>query len=369
MESSHWQGIRFCDTSKSLNENERTGIIERIWYSEKKLEPGDTFGYFEFLRREQLIRDIIYSNANASRTNLWAKVRVVLPVSIPDDEIDRIITIMIRLFLMIRVKFCDSRVYVPPNQLPFLRNQSLFDVLKNFQNGRLLSDFNMADRYPLWFNAVDLEKKAGLEIGWTDYITEHLTIQGKMVLLFRHIEALKYLEQSEAMTLELFSRNFITETMCSILLFFPTKNGGPVTLQDYNKRFLSQEDPESCLTRLINKDSWEVKEVTRLFQDYPVWHQRLAYILEIAKNPTDWSFKRLWYDDREESLWWARWALITAVFLAIIFGLIQSITGIIQVIGCLNLVSAYPGLEDPGNTSDVNMGAFDAEGITGHTSG
>ncbi|KAF5707945.1 hypothetical protein FMUND_10810 [Fusarium mundagurra] len=345
MQRSRWQSIRFCDSSTSLNENDEAELIERMWYSEKKLIPGDHCGYFEFLQRERknqqrpvntnvtfkhiiTIRDVVFSNAKANRIDIWKTVREVLPSSIHNDEIEGILILVIRLFLMIRVSFCESRVYVPPNQRPFLRNQSLHNILESFQTGRPLSDFNLTDRYPLWFNAIDLEKKAGLEIGWTDYMTEHLTIQSKKILLFRHIEVLKYLEQSETMTAELLSQNFVAETMCSILLFFPTGS----RLEEYNERFLPQGGRERWLNRLINKDSQEV-EVTRLFQDYPVWHQRLAYILEISKNPTDWSLKRLWYDDREESLWWAKWALITAAFLAIIFGLIQSITGIIQVTG------------------------------------
>ncbi|KAG5751841.1 hypothetical protein H9Q70_005531 [Fusarium xylarioides] len=342
MATSNSHAILFHEGPSQWNGNQKTRFIELMWHSEKKLLPDEPFAYFEFLRQDRgdkvtthftfqhviTVRDIIYDNSNESRDGIWAKVRQSLPSSIPDGDIKGIIVMVIKLLLMIRVTFCDSRVYVPPNQLPFLRDQNFDDVLKKFQTSRPPSE---TDRYPLWFNAIDLEKKAGLEIVWTDYITEHLTIQGKRVLLFRQIEALKYLERSTPVTSRLLSQDFITETMSSVLLFFPNDQGYPYESFDYTERFIPQGEPEACLGRLF-KDSSEV-QVSRLSHDYPVWHQRLAYILEVSKNPTDWSLKRLWYDDREESLWWAKWALITAVFLAIIFGLIQSITGIIQVTG------------------------------------
>jgi len=65
--------------------------------------------------------------------------------------------------------------------------------------------------------------------------------------------------------------------------------------------------------------------------DFPVWKNSLTHIAKYSNTEGAWSFKRWWYDGRDEALWWTRWSLLLALSLTVLFGLIQSITGIMQV--------------------------------------
>ncbi|KAJ3535290.1 hypothetical protein NM208_g7197 [Fusarium decemcellulare] len=277
------------------------------------------------------IRNIVCKNYEKKRGDLYDLVKGELrpELTLSPETTQDIIILVIRLLLMVRVEFRNNQVYASPNQLQMSENQTLQSVLAPIQSGLPLRDWNVRDEFPLWFNVIDLEKKAGLRIEWADYITDHLRIQSGTLLLFRNVEALKYIEQSETLTSKFLNKDFINETIRSVLLFFPCKNHQHSS-HDYLEWALSRGTIENW-HRSIIKDCQE-SHISRLYQDYPVWHQHLAYALEVSKNQSNWSLKRCWYDDRDEALWWTRWALIAAVFLTVLFGLIQSITGIIQVI-------------------------------------
>ncbi|KAF4447354.1 hypothetical protein FALBO_16953 [Fusarium albosuccineum] len=311
----------FLDHQQCLNVQEKEAYILSMWKSAKPYSSFLLSAYFVLLQHERriaandsdpessllefrdilTIRDGICKNYEKERGDLCNLVESELrpELALSHETTQDVIILVVRLLLLVRVEFRNNQVYASPNQLQMSENQTLQSVLAPIQSGPPLRDWNVRDEFPSWFNVIDLGKKAGLRIGWADYITDHLRIQSGTLLLFRNVEALKYIEQSE-------------------------------TLHDYLEWDLSRGGIEDWY-RLITKDC-EESHISRLYQDYPVWHQHLAYVHEVSKNQGDWSLKRCWYDDRDESLWWTRWALIAAVFLAILFGLIQSITGIIQVI-------------------------------------
>jgi hypothetical protein len=65
---------------------------------------------------------------------------------------------------------------------------------------------------------------------------------------------------------------------------------------------------------------------------YNFWSERLFTMSEtfqITKplNPIQW-----WYDRRDMGQWWSFWLVAAGLFLAVLFGLIQSTTGILQVV-------------------------------------
>ncbi|KAK4160635.1 hypothetical protein QBC43DRAFT_359115 [Cladorrhinum sp. PSN259] len=210
---------------------------------------------------------------------------------------------------------------------------SLRDALKRLQTAPLNQDADLLADFPLWFNVTDLERITGLKVGWADYITDHLAIINGTLYLCRNVEALKQIRASTTLfpPLEgkkLLTKDFIEETIRSVLLFFPAD-----TDHDYGN-WLAKGNSAHGLNDwqqalVADFEQWPS---SRQVVDYPIWGQRLLRISETSRREGAWSIKRLWYDRRDESLWWTRWGLITAGGLALIFGLIQSITGIIQVV-------------------------------------
>ena len=67
-------------------------------------------------------------------------------------------------------------------------------------------------------------------------------------------------------------------------------------------------------------------------KSYIYWRERLLNISERYERSKPSSFLQWWYDRRDMGQWWTFWLLITGIFLTVLFGLIQSITGILQVI-------------------------------------
>jgi hypothetical protein len=113
-----------------------------------------------------------------------------------------------------------------------------------------------------------------------------------------------------------------------VLLLFPKME------HDYTQWFRDNGRDGEWQKRLV-ADTYETEYNTALecrkVEGFPVWGPRL---LQVQKSPSQEKnvIKKWWKDDRDESLWITRWSLIAAVFLTILFGLTQSITGIIQVV-------------------------------------
>ncbi|KAH6949285.1 hypothetical protein DER45DRAFT_97158 [Fusarium avenaceum] len=345
-DSSDLNSVFFNDTSRALNDDEREEFITRIWDTKKEYNSRELSAFFDFLEDERktaakqglkftfedffTLRNILYKYPEKSWTEILEKVRNENLAFIPGESVGKAIILIIRSFLLIRAKFCESNVYVYPGELAILQDESLNTILQKFRNPRSIRDGSAIQRYPRWFNAIDLSKKAEMRIEWTDYITDHLTIQGGVLLLFRHSQALKYMENSAILTSDFFGRDFITETRRSVLLFFPPDREGlhPNGLNYYH--WMTGGAILKYWQLELLKDSGK-GEISTFSTDYPVWHQKLDYILEVSQSQSNLSLSSIWYDDRDQALWWTRWALITAVFFAIVFGLIQSITGIMQV--------------------------------------
>ena len=66
--------------------------------------------------------------------------------------------------------------------------------------------------------------------------------------------------------------------------------------------------------------------------NFSQWGLRLATIQEAYDRKTPSTFFQFWHDRRDMSKWWGFWMIVVTVFLTILFGLIQSITGMMQVV-------------------------------------
>jgi hypothetical protein len=66
-------------------------------------------------------------------------------------------------------------------------------------------------------------------------------------------------------------------------------------------------------------------------EDFPFWHDRFVVLKEYYDNASPKGLRGLWRDRRRKDQWFNSWIGILAIFLAVFFGLVQSIEGAIQV--------------------------------------
>ncbi|PCD21487.1 hypothetical protein AU210_016449 [Fusarium oxysporum f. sp. radicis-cucumerinum] len=340
---------QFYQASAKLSTTEREAFINAIWKSSKTFNEFELSSYFEFLERESRVNNPAYShlcfghifrigsilceNQDKSAPELEALVENILSsFNLQPEVLQDIIILVIRLTCMVRVEFHNPYSYPSPFQLQMQAPQSFQETLNKLQIGPPSREWSMQHELPLWFNVIDLERKANLRIGWTDYLNEHLTYQSGTLMLFRHIKVLEYMERSEILAGNFYKLEFLIETRRSIMLFFPLSEYKYNT-QDYLDWFLSRGPIEEWKRLLAGRDP--NSPMSRFYEDFPIWHGKLLYLLNISNNQGNWDLKRCWYDDRDQSLWWIRWGFITVIFLVILFWLINSITSIILVINAV----------------------------------
>jgi len=174
-------------------------------------------------------------------------------------------------------------------------------------------------RLDLDFNARNLYFIGGLKIELTNNLLDHLEVvyfEGETtVMIFHHVCFLQNQQH------EYFPPGFIAETLQTLALLFPQGKWFKKTKAWYTKELrpvTPDADPAilACGTVTMTE-----------FSDYRYWHDRLVrlkLLFDQAKPRT----LRQWWNDRRDRQWHALWA---AVALGILFGLVQSIEGAVQI--------------------------------------
>ncbi|KAK6342456.1 hypothetical protein TWF718_007859 [Orbilia javanica] len=250
------------------------------------------------------------------------------------------IKLVVKLTYLIDVEFVDDGHFAEHDKLPFYDGDTLSQTLGKIQprvpsNQSSYYELSLPwHAFPRWLNVIDWERATGIEIKWTELLNKHLLLRNRKLYLFANLKFLGQLKGSPGYT-QLFSGNFPEETIASTLLFLPygTKSA------DHYSKWMEKKCGESELGSALEdiayeNDSSDIHGNSRFREvdSYPKWRYQLIAVALAPRLGGYFNLKRLWYDDRDESKWWTSWALIMAVFLAIVFGLIQSITGIIQVV-------------------------------------
>jgi hypothetical protein len=87
-----------------------------------------------------------------------------------------------------------------------------------------------------------------------------------------------------------------------------------------------QLDPGAIRCKRLGSDALSTEH-------YRYWRRRLVELKEAYDGHQPRSPLQVWRDDRHVVQWWTFWIAALVLFLTILFGLIQSITGILQVSG------------------------------------
>lgn len=109
------------------------------------------------------------------------------------------------------------------------------------------------------------------------------------------------------------------ETLDTISLLIPRDDR-------YCLRWLKQNKKE----HLLDPGIANLKPAPREIARYHHWRDRLQIIEEEFSESEPATLSQWWYDRRKKVQWYTFWVAILVLFLTIVFGLIQAITGIVQ---------------------------------------
>jgi hypothetical protein len=119
---------------------------------------------------------------------------------------------------------------------------------------------------------------------------------------------------------DLYPDRFLKETEDTLRLLFPTVN---LKSAKRTRRIAERDD--------VDIEAAIADHASRDLRNYPFWHERLRKIQETYDAARPKRIKQWWFDRRDKVNWATLWVAVTVFVLTVVFGVIQSVTGIIQV--------------------------------------
>ena len=224
---------------------------------------------------------------------------------------------------------------------------SLNDFMKQTFEPRVLSDNKRLEKL---FNARNITRIAEINIRWTCNLADHLRLEDEdtAVQVFSHASFLELHQNSwvfyrpdhyeaNSSLRDIFPSNFITETLQTLALLFPSDDKKVATwFRKEQKRFPISWfiDPHAMnLPCLAKKDHHT--------ENFEFWHDRLVLLKQAFDEANPKSMQQLWIDRRQMAQWAYFWyAIILVVGVTVFFGLVQSVIGAMQVYKAYHPTSA-----------------------------
>ena len=234
------------------------------------------------------------------------------------------IFLAVRLWLMLNVGSSATNTLIWGSTTPeWLEHQSLDDIID--------SCFPLSDpspRFSQWpssLHAYNLERIGGFQIHWTDHLADHLYLNEDMgtISVYHHVQVLRGLQHHKAPD-HLLPDRLLQETLQTLALLIPRAN------RDCKKWF---ERVHRLDAAGIDKAAGDVELLrwARSPGKYKYWALRLSVIKDAYDTSEPKDLAQWWHDRRRKVQWYTFWVAILVLVLTIIFGLIQSVTGILQV--------------------------------------
>ncbi|KAL2833321.1 hypothetical protein BDW59DRAFT_180084 [Aspergillus cavernicola] len=227
-----------------------------------------------------------------------------------DDTLDACIDLTIRLLFMLDVGEFPN--YFSGRRKLVWSNGSLRDFMKEVYPEKLPLN-NDGIKLGRGFDVYNMVRIAGFNIELTTNLSDHLRLRDadKTVTIFHHASFLKGQRQ-----LPFFPDGLVDETLATLSLLFP--QGDRNTEKWYNK----QESPDE-----LDHEVQECGSPQRRIDKYNYWHDRLVILKEAFDETRPSTLSQWWNDRREGTQWYTLWV---AILLTLLFGLIQSIVGALQ---------------------------------------
>ncbi|KAJ5497052.1 hypothetical protein N7463_009039 [Penicillium fimorum] len=169
------------------------------------------------------------------------------------------------------------------------------------------------------FKMYNVVRIAGFKLEPTSNLRDHLRLRdvNKTIEVFHHASFLMAHTQSS-----IFPPGLVNETLTTLAFLFPEGE------RETEKWYKKQDGPEE-----LDKNILCCVKVDRRIRDYKYWHDRLI-ILKTEFDETRPSNVTQWWNYRRDvSQWYPLWV---AISLTVLFSLVQSIEGALQVYKAYN---------------------------------
>jgi hypothetical protein len=235
-----------------------------------------------------------------------------------DEALDNTIDLAARLCFMVNIGANASTVTRCEKLL--WTDSSLKDYLETyFSEPHVLSHDSVCFNRAL--TAFNMERVAGIKIYWTDNLADHLRVVNddhKKVAIFHHASFLERARQTSQ-----FPAGLVEETLRTLALLFPRED-------KHTKRWLQTICPSSKVdSHLMNCQRLRLDH--RQIERFIFWHDRLIILKEVFDESRPTRLSQWWYDRRDGHVWYTFWVAVFVLLLTVLFGLIQSIEGALQV--------------------------------------
>lgn len=181
------------------------------------------------------------------------------------------------------------------------------------------------------FTARNLGRIAGLEIVWTDNLVDHLRMSDDdtKVHIFHHASFLECQRQSQK---SLLPDGVAAETLQTLVLLLPSADA------ETRKWFSKIATTTELDTRAIQ--CGKLRSDRRQIERFRFWRDRLVTLKQVFDEAQPKTLSQWWHDRRNGVQWYTFWVAILVLVLTIVFGLIQSVEGALQVYASFKSMSA-----------------------------
>ncbi|KAK4169589.1 hypothetical protein QBC43DRAFT_308020 [Cladorrhinum sp. PSN259] len=183
------------------------------------------------------------------------------------------------------------------------------------------------------FKAANLSRIANLSVTFTDNLADHLrlTDDDTHVHIFHHASFLQ-LQLPEDEKTGLFPPGLIEETIKTLALLFPSSD-------TETKQWLDKIPPSTPGSAGEPGDEIDMRitQCGRLKTDerridrFRFWRDRLVMLKQVFDEAQPKTIRQWWYDSRNGVQWYTFWVAVLVLVLTVVFGLIQSVEGALQV--------------------------------------
>jgi hypothetical protein len=187
-----------------------------------------------------------------------------------------------------------------------------------FGEPQVLNNSNI--KFEKTFTAYNMERIAGIKIRWTDNLADHLRMVDEndtTIAVFHHAFFLSRTKSN------IYPAGLIAETLRTLALLFPQHD--PLT-QKHLQRLAASSVFDPHVRRC-----GQLRLGERQIENYHFWHDRLVILKQAYDQSRPSTLWQWWYDRRNGVQWYTFWVAAVVLFLTILFGLVQSIEGALQV--------------------------------------
>ncbi|EXJ95281.1 hypothetical protein A1O1_00401 [Capronia coronata CBS 617.96] len=172
------------------------------------------------------------------------------------------------------------------------------------------------------FHEKNLTRRAGIKIRYTSDLTNHLQLSGKQLFVFRHGTVLKAYAEDGTRS-NVYPPGFLSETQATIDLLFPVSEG---RMARRRARLSEKHFADLEVGPLMTQDGEPERNLSR----YIFWGHRLAAIDDLYQSSRPSRLKQWYFDRRDKTSFTTFWFALWAFVIAVVFGLISSVTAIMQ---------------------------------------